>query len=103
MREVIKLERGRSQSFRTYGDTWQTNSDAWKEYGVSKNCDTEEIDERCRVPHPCNCELRISPFRRLGFHKRWGDWPPAFNRPLTEQMPEPAPHSRSTRDWLLRC
>ncbi len=50
MRQVMKLERGRSQSFRADGDAWQTNSDARKEDGVGENCDTEKIDEHRGVP-----------------------------------------------------
>ena len=50
MRQVMKPERGRSQSFRADGDSQQTNSYAWKEDGVSENCDTEKIDEHSGVP-----------------------------------------------------
>jgi hypothetical protein len=50
MRNVVKMERGRSQPFRTYGDAWQTNSHARKEHRVGENCDTEKIDEYCGVP-----------------------------------------------------
>ena len=46
----MKLERRRSQAFRTYGDAWQTNSDARKKHGVGENCDTEKIDEHRGVP-----------------------------------------------------
>ena len=50
MRQVMKPERGRGQSFWTYGNAWQTNSDAGKKDGVRKNCDTEKINEHRRVP-----------------------------------------------------
>ena len=53
VRQVVKMERGRSQAFRAYSDTWQTNSDTWKEDGVGENCDTEKIDEHRGVPEPC--------------------------------------------------
>ena len=87
VRQVMKIKRGRSQAFRAYGDTWQTNSDTWKEDGVRENYDTEKIYKHSGVPQPGKCQLRIAPFRRLGFRKGGRDWPPAFNRPFMEQMP----------------
>jgi hypothetical protein len=44
VRQVVKMERGRSQAFRAYGDSWQPNSDTRKEHRVGENCDTEKID-----------------------------------------------------------
>ena len=69
VRQVMKIECGRSQAFRADGDTCQTNSDSWKEDGVRENCDAKKIDEHSGVPQPCKCDLRIVPFRRLGFRK----------------------------------
>src|SRR5262245_15753168 len=102
VRQFLKLERRRSQAFRADRDTWQANSDTGKEDRVGENCDTEKIDQHCGMPQPCKCQLRIAPFRRLGFRKGRGDWSPAFNRPFTEKAPEPTTHSGSTRHWLLR-
>ena len=48
--EVMKMERGRGQSFPTDGDAWQPNSDPRKEHRVGKNCDTEKINEHRGVP-----------------------------------------------------
>ena len=50
VRQVMKMERGRGQSFRAYGDAWQTNSDTRKKDGIREYCDTEKIDEHCGVP-----------------------------------------------------
>ena len=50
MRQVMKLERGRSQSFRADGESWQTNSDPRKKDGIGENCDAEKIDEHRGVP-----------------------------------------------------
>jgi hypothetical protein len=49
MRQVVKLQRGCGQTFRTYGDPWQTDSYTRKKNGVAENCDTEKIDEHCGV------------------------------------------------------
>ena len=46
----MKPQRGRSQAFRTYGDAWQTNSDARKEGWIREYCDTEKINEYGGVP-----------------------------------------------------
>ena len=103
VRQVMKMKRWCGQAFRADGKTWQTNSDTWKEDGVCQNCDAKKIYKHCGMPQPGKCQLRVAPFRRLGFRKGRGDWPPAFNRPFMEQMPEPTPRSGSARDWLLRC
>jgi hypothetical protein len=50
MRQVMKPERGRSQSFWADGDSQKTNSYARKEYGVREHCDTEKINEHRGVP-----------------------------------------------------
>src|SRR5215469_9290792 len=103
MRQVTNLERRRSQAFRSYGDTWQANSDARKEHRVRKDYDTEKIDDHCGMAEPGKCHVLVTPFPRLGSRKRRVDRPPAFNRPFTKQMREPPPHSGSTWNWLLRC
>src|SRR5882724_4063852 len=100
MRQVMKPERGRGQSFRTDGDAWQTNSNPRKEHRVSENCDTKKINEHRGVPQPGKCHLRITPFRGLGFGESGGNRTPAFTGPFAEKMPEPASHSRTARRWL---
>src|SRR6266850_5228399 len=100
MRQVVKLERGRGQSFRTYCDARQTNSYSRKEHRVGENCDTKKINEHRGVPQPGKCHLRITPFRGLGFGESGGNRTPAFNVPFAEKMSEPASHSRTARRWL---
>jgi hypothetical protein len=59
----MKLESGRSQSFRANGgETWQTNSDTWKENRVSEKSDAEKIHKHSGVPQPRKSQLRIAPF-----------------------------------------
>src|SRR5262245_16822552 len=103
MRQVMKLQCRRGQSFWTYGDTWQTNSDARKKDGVGEYCDTEKIDKDRGVTEPGECHLRVTPFRRLGFRRGWRDSPPAFNGPFAKQTAKPATHPGSARNGLLRC
>jgi hypothetical protein len=52
VRQIMKIERGRNQAFRAYGETWQTNSDTWKKDGVRENCDTEKIYKHSGVAQP---------------------------------------------------
>ena len=42
--QLVKLERGRGQSFWTDGESRQTNPDTRKKYRVGENFDAEEID-----------------------------------------------------------
>ena len=69
MRQVMKMKRWRGQPFRADGKTWQTNSDTWEEDGVCQNCDAKKIYKHCGMPQPGKCQLRVAPFRRLGFRK----------------------------------
>jgi hypothetical protein len=50
--QLLKLERRRSQSFRTDGESRQANSDAREEHRVDENFHAEKIDEHCRMPEP---------------------------------------------------
>ena len=45
MRQVMKPERGRSQAFRAYGESRQTNSNPGKKNGVGENCYAKKIDQ----------------------------------------------------------
>src|SRR6266480_5856425 len=101
--QLMKLERGRGQSFRTNGESRQTNSDAREQHGICENFDAEKIDEHCRMTKPGECDRCIAPLFGLGFGKSWSNRPPAFNRPLTKKMTEPAPHPRTVERWSLKC
>src|SRR6516165_4735398 len=78
MRQIMKMKRWRGQAFRADGKTWQTNSGTWKEDGVCQNCDAKKIYKHCGMPQPGKCQLRVAPFRGLGFRKGRGDWPPSW-------------------------
>src|SRR5206468_9843225 len=47
LRQLMKLERRRGQSFWTDCESRQTNSDPGKEDGIGENCYAEKIDEHC--------------------------------------------------------
>ena len=49
-RQLMKLERGRRQAFRTDGHARQTNSDPPKQDGIREYSDTEKINEQCGMP-----------------------------------------------------
>src|SRR5438552_17742068 len=100
--QLIKLERGRGQSFRTDGESRQANSDAREERWISENFDAEKIDKHRRMAKPRERDLRVAPRCGLGFGKGRSNRPPTFNRPFTKQMPEPAPHTQATQSWLFR-
>src|SRR5437773_4298724 len=87
--QLMKLERGRGQSFRTDGEPRQANSDPREQHRISENFDPEKIDEHCRVTKPRERDLRIAPGCGRGLGKGRRDRAPTFNSPFTEKMPEP--------------
>ena len=91
----MKLERWRGQSLWTNGKSRQPNPNAWKEHGVGENIDAEEIDEHCGMADPGCCYLGVIPCQRLGFGESGSDFAPAFQRPLTEKVTQPAPYTRA--------
>src|SRR6266446_3893185 len=91
--QLLKLKRRCGQSFWTDSEPWQANPDAREEHRISENFDTEKIDEHCRMTKPGECNLTIAPFCGLGLGKSWSNRPPAFNRPFSKKMAEPAPHA----------
>src|SRR5256885_8314667 len=100
--QLMELERGRGQSFRTDGQSRQANSDAPEERWISENFDAEKVDKHCRVTKPRKSDRCIAPLFGLGLGKSWSNRPPAFNRPFAKKMPEPAPYPRTVESWLLR-
>src|SRR5262245_10501341 len=101
--QLMKLERGRGQSFWTDGESWHANSNAGEKHWVGEDFESEEIDEYSRMTNPGKRHLGIAPLCRFGFGKGWSNRPPAFNCPFTKQMTEPAPDAGATQSWLLRC
>src|SRR5205809_1771472 len=99
----MNLWRWCRQSFRTDGESWQTNPDACKERRIRKNLHAEEVDEHRRMTEPGECDLCIAPRCRLGLGKDRSHRPPAFNRPFAKKMAEPAPDAGAAQSWLLRC
>ena len=90
--QLMKLERGRGQSFWAKGESRQTNPDTRKKHRIGENFDAEKIDEHCGMTKPGKRDLRVAPVCGLGLGKSWSNRPPAFNRPFAKKMAEPAPH-----------
>jgi hypothetical protein len=85
------LKRRRGQSFWTDCETGQTNPDAREKHRISENSDPEKIDEHGGMTQPGERDLRIAPVCRVRFSKGRSDRSPAFDRPFTEKVTEPAP------------
>ena len=90
--QLLKLKRGRDQSFWADSESWQTNADARGKHRISENLDAEKIDKHGRVTNPCERDLRIAPRCRVRLRKCGRYRPPAFGSPFAEQMTEPAPY-----------
>src|SRR5207244_9399347 len=87
--QLMKLECGRGQSFRTDGESRQSNPDSRKKDGIGEDLYAEEIDEHSCVADPGCRYPRIIPLRRLRFGKSWGNQAPTFHRPFPPKMTKP--------------
>src|SRR6266540_4097268 len=101
--QLVEFECGRGQSFRTDGESRQSNPDARKKYRIGENVYAEKINKHSCVTDPGRGYSGIIPFRRLGFGKSRGNRPPAFDRPLPPKVPEPTAHARAAQSRLFRC